>query len=64
MMIVILSRSVEQLEGEVGALEKRATEAESAEAELLQELKQSENVAADRCCPSLHVSMQILWGSS
>ena len=64
MMILMLSRSLERLEGEVEALEKRATEAESAEAELLQELKQSENVAADRCCPSLHVGMQIIWGMS
>ncbi|KAK9867121.1 hypothetical protein WJX84_009347 [Apatococcus fuscideae] len=46
--IATLRRSVERLEGDVELLEKRATEAESAEAELLQELKQSESVAADR----------------
>ena len=44
-------RSVERLELEVEVLEHRASAAEVAEAELVQELRQYEAAAADRHAP-------------
>ena len=44
----MLCSSVERLQAEVEALDKRATEAEKVEAELLQELRESEVATADR----------------
>ncbi len=56
---LVMCSSVERLEAEVEALDRRATEAETAEAELLQELRQIEAIAADRYGFHPHVRLHM-----